>query len=93
MNRNYYWMPNIVINKIKNFKLDNLIKSLNNISADSRQFFLSFSKMNIGGKKDFDFDYISEEIQLRSFNIPLPFGINEEDIQNICSCIIKNLEN
>ena len=90
--RNGFWMPNIVINKGINFRLDNLIKSLNDIGADARQFFWPLSKMNIGGVKAFDFDYISEEIHLRALNLPSPFGISDEDIESICSCIIESLE-
>ncbi len=90
--KNGFWMPNIVVHKDINFNLENLKSSLKNIGADARQFFWPLSKMNIGGRKAYDFDYLSEEIHLRALNLPSPFGIDEEDVERICSCIIKNLE-
>ena len=90
--KNGFWMPNLVVHKDINFNLRKLESSLKDIGADARQFFWPLSKMNVGGRKAFDFDYISEEIHLRALNLPSPFGINEEDIEGICSCIIKNLE-
>ena len=89
---NGFWMPNIVINEGINFKLDNLIKSLNNIGADARNFFWPLSTMNVGGRKVFNFDYVSEEIHLRALNLPSPFGITEEEIKSICSCVINNFK-
>ncbi|MEE2605346.1 MAG: DegT/DnrJ/EryC1/StrS family aminotransferase [Bacteroidota bacterium] len=85
---NGYWMPTIVFKKDFEIQKDNLIKYLNSQNIDARVFFWPLSHTPIKGKKAFENkEYLSEEIHLRSLNLPSSFDLTNTDIKFVCDSI------
>ena len=88
---NGYWMPTIVFDKELQINRDNLIKFLNSRNIDARVFFWPLTETPIKGKKAFKKKYLSEEIHLRSLNLPSSFDLTEQDIKFVCRSIREYL--
>ena len=91
---NGYWMPTIVFKKDFKIKRDNLISYLNSQNIDARVFFWPLSHTPIKGKKAFNKkEYLSEEIHLRSLNLPSSFDLTTTDIKFVCDSMRYYLKN
>lgn len=90
---NGYWMPTIVFNKSAKIERDNLIKFLNSKNIDARVFFWPLSLTPIKGKKVLKKDNYSEEIHMRSLNLPSNFDLTDEEIEYVSESIKNYFKN
>ena len=90
---NGYWMPTVVVDKKIKFKRDKLLLDLKKNKIDARVFFFPSSSTPIGGFKASKEKYISEEIHLRSFNLPSHHNILKKDMKKIIGIIKKQILN
>lgn len=90
---NGYWMPTVVVDKKVKFKRDKLLLDLKKNKIDARVFFFPLSSTPIGGFKASKKKYISEEIHLRSFNLPSHHNILKKDMKKIVEIIKKQISN
>ncbi len=88
---NGFWMPTVVVNKNVKFDRDNLMNELKKNKIDARVFFFPLNLTPIGGKKAFNNKYVSEEIFLRSFNLPSHHNISKKDMLNIIRILKEHI--
>ena len=90
---NGYWMPTIVFKKSLKINRDELIYFLNSRNIDARVFFWPLSETPIKGKKVLKKENISEEIHLRSLNLPSNFDLTDKEIEYVSESIKTFLKN
>lgn len=87
--RNVHWLYSIVVEDEYGVSRDELLKILAENEIESRPFFMPIHKMPpYINCKHGDLS-ITEELSLKGLNLPSSVGLKENEIEKICSVIIK----
>jgi perosamine synthetase len=84
---NGFWMPTVVVNEDIRFDRDNLVSIFKMNDIDARVFFWPLSTTGLMGRKALDKTYLSENIHLRSINLPSPLNMSALDIQKVSDIV------